>query len=96
VSINYVKKFCEIRHEDSTLLVELELIPLVDIIADELMQFIGDVKLYRSDPKDFDGNRPQFYLHARVARACEGLDLNLFFLAINARKEFLMKEGIDI
>lgn len=42
--------------------------------------------------QDFDGNRPQFYLHARVARSCEGLDLNLFFQAINARKGFLMKE----
>ncbi len=52
-SINHMKRYCEISHEDASLFVELEIISMNDVsfLVGGMIQFIGEVKLFKNEPK---------------------------------------------
>lgn len=54
VNVNLMKKYCQIQHGNSTLLVEFELLAMSEIVVDGLIQFIGELKAFRSEPKVHD------------------------------------------
>ena len=91
VMLDFDKRLCQIEHGGVWLWVKIERIDTLNVVLREssLVQFIGEVRS-GDDPRfpAAEYGKVNYFLHAKVARVVDGLDMSLYEQALSSRRDF--------
>ena len=94
IYIDTVLNYCQIRHDDSVLIVDLNIVTLNERTRlHSWVQFIGQVRAWSDISNRFAAasTKEKFFLYAKISRLVDGLDIKLYEEAILVRRVFVAK-----